>query len=194
MPEKPKFFNWSLKNLLSTIADPLEQSRVKILFTFLIFSILKVLIVIPLAYQSNQLPQFKIAIVLLIIYTFLTKLLLSHRKYSVLISHIMIILGLVIVIFVLFGYAKTINIMAMQFMFMMILSGFYLLNRRFGIFYSILSVIPVFIFMIINGDLQNLQSSTEGMGSPAYEILIFLNFLTIILGHYLFYQAMSRNV
>jgi hypothetical protein len=25
-------------------------------------------------------------------------------------------------------------------------------------------------------------SSTEGMGSPAYEILIFLNFLTIILG------------
>jgi signal transduction histidine kinase/CheY-like chemotaxis protein len=194
MPEKPKFFNWSLKNLLSTIADPLEQSRVKILFTFLIFSILKVLIVIPLAYQSNQLPQFKIAIVLLIIYTFLTKLLLSHRKYSVLISHIMIILGLVIVIFVLFGYAKTINIMAMQFMFMMILSGFYLLNRRFGIFYSILSVIPVFIFMIINGDLQNLQSSTEGMGSPAYEILIFLNFLTIILGHYLFYQALSRNV
>jgi len=106
----------------------------------------------------------------------------------------MIILGLVIVIFVLFGYAKTINIMAMQFMFMMILSGFYLLNRRFGIFYSILSVIPVFIFMIINGDLQNLQSSTEGMGSPAYEILIFLNFLTIILGHYLFYQALSRNV
>jgi len=194
MPEKPKFFNWSLKNLLSTIADPLEQSRVKILFTFLIFSILKVLIVIPLAYQSNQLPQFKIAIVLLIIYTFLTKLLLSHRKYSVLISHIMIILGLVIVIFVLFGYAKTINIMAMQFMFMMILSGFYLLNRRFGIFYSILSVIPVFIFMIINGDLQNLQSSTDGMGSPAYEILIFLNFLTIILGHYLFYQALSRNV
>lgn len=194
MSEKPKFFNWSLKNLLSTIADPLEQSRVKILFTFLIFSILKVLIVIPLAYQSNQLPQFKIAIVLLIIYTFLTKLLLSHRKYSVLISHIMIILGLVIVIFVLFGYAKTINIMAMQFMFMMILSGFYLLNRRFGIFYSILSVIPVFIFMIINGDLQNLQSSTEGMGSPAYEILIFLNFLTIILGHYLFYQALSRNV
>jgi len=194
MPEKPKFFNWSLKNLLSTIPDPLEQSRVKILYTFLILSILKVLIVIPLAYHSNQVPQLKLAIILLIVYTFLTKLLLSHKRYAVLISHFMILMGLVIVIFVLFGLAKTINIMAMQFMFMMILSGFYLLNRGFGIFYSILAVIPVIVFMVVNGDLQNLHNSTEGLGSPAYEIMVFLNFVTMILGHYLFYQALIRNV
>lgn len=194
MPEKPNFFNWSLKNLLSTIPDPLEQSRVKILFTFLILSILKVLIVIPFAYHGNQLPQLKLALILLVAYTFLTKLLLSHKRYSVLISHFMILMGLVIVIFVLFGLAKTINIMAMQFMFMMILSGFYLLNKGFGIFYSILAVIPVIIFMIINGDLQNLHNSTEGLGSPAYEIMVFLNFVTMILAHYLFYQALIRNV
>ncbi len=194
MPEKPKFFNWSLKNLLSTIPDPLEQSRVKILFTFLILSILKVLIVIPFAYHSNQLPQLKLALILLLAYTFLTKLLLSHKRYAVLISHFMILMGLVIVIFVLFGFAKTINIMAMQFMFMMILSGFYLLNRGFGVFYSILAIIPVIMFMIINGDLQNLHNSTEGLGSPAYEIMVFLNFVTMILGHYLFYQALIRNV
>ncbi|HQT23242.1 MAG: hypothetical protein B7X86_09920 [Sphingobacteriales bacterium 17-39-43] len=194
MPENPKFFNWSLKNLLSTIPDPLEQSRVKILYTFLILSILKVLIVIPLAYQNNQLPQLKLALILILAYTFLTKLLLSHKRYAVLISHFMILMGLVIVIFVLFGLAKTINIMAMQFIFMMILSGFYLLNRGFGIFYSILAVIPVVVFMIVNGDLQNLHNSTEGLGSPAYEIMVFLNFVTIILGHYLFYQALIRNV
>ncbi|MCF8454219.1 MAG: response regulator [Pedobacter sp.] len=194
MPENPKFFNWSLKNLLSTIPDPLEQSRVKILYTFLILSILKVLIVIPLAYHSNQLPQLKLALILLILYTFLTKLLLSHKRYSVLISHFMILMGLVIVVFVLFGLAKTINIMAMQFMFMVILSGFYLLNKGYGIFYSILAVIPVILFMIINGDLQNLHNSTEGLGSPAYEIMVFLNFVTMILGHYLFYQALIRNV
>ena len=194
MPQKPEFLNWSLKGLLSTIPDALEQSRVKILFTFLILSILKVLIVIPLAYQSNQIPQLKIALILLIAYTFLTKLLLSHKRYAVLISHLMILLGLLIVIFVLFGFAKTINIMAMQFMFMMILSGFYLLNRGFGIFYSILAIIPVIIFMIINGDLQNLNNSTEGLGSPAYEIMVFLNFITMILAHYLFHQALSRNV
>lgn len=194
MPEKPKFFNWSLKNLLSTIPDPLEQSRVKILYTFLILSILKVLIVIPLAYHSKQLPQLKIALILLFAYTFLTKLLLSHKRYAVLISHFMILMGLMIVIFVLFGFAKTINIMAMQFMFMMILSGFYLLNRGFGVFYSILAIIPVILFMIINGDLQNLHNTTEGLDSPAYEIMVFLNFVTMILGHYLFHQALSRNV
>jgi len=194
MPEKPKFFNWSLKNLISTIPDPLEQSRVKILYTFLILSILKVLIVIPFAYHNKQFPQLIIALFLLIAYTLLTKLLLSHKKFAVMIAHLMIVLGLVIVISVLFGLAKTINIMAMQFMFMMILSGFYLLNRGFGVFYSILAIIPVVLFMIVNGDLQNLHNSTEGLGSPAYEIMVFLNFVTMILGHYLFHQALTRNV
>jgi len=146
MPKKLKFLNWSLKNLLSTIPDPLEQSRVKILYTFLILSILKVLIVIPLAYHNKQFPQFTIALFLLFAYTFLTKLLLSHKKFAVMIAHFMILMGLMVVIFVLFGLAKTINIMAMQFMFMMILSGFYLLNRSFGVFYSILAIIPFILF------------------------------------------------
>jgi signal transduction histidine kinase/CheY-like chemotaxis protein len=194
MPEKPEFFNWSLKNLLKTIPDTLEQSRVKILYTFLILSILKLLIVIPITINNNQLPQLRFALILLIGYTFLLKILLIHKKYAVLIAHIMILLGLFIVLSILFGYAKTINIMALQFMFMMILSGFYLLNRRFGIFYSIIAVIPVILFMIIRGNLQNLNNTPEGLGSPAYEIMVFLNFITIILGHYLFHQALSRNV
>ncbi len=195
MPEKPNIFNWSLKNLLSTIPDALEQSRVKILYTFLILSVLKVLIVIPITYHNNQLPQLKLAFILLFVYSFLIKLLLSHKKYAVLISHLMILMGLMIILIVLFGYAKTINIMAMQFVFMIVLSGFYLLNRGFGIFYSIVSILPIIIFMINNGNnLQHLNNSTEGLVSPTYEIMIFLNFVTMVLGHYLFHQALTRNV
>lgn len=194
MPEQPAFFNWSLKKLLLTIPDSLEQSRVKILYTFLIFSLIKVLIIIPIAYQNNQVPQLKITLILLIAYAFMTKLLLSHRKYAVMISHLMIIVGLLIVLSIFFGIAKTINIMALQFIFMMILSGFYLLSRSYGIFYSIVAISPVIVFMINNGNLQNLNNSPEGLGSPAYEILVFLNFVTIILAHYLFHQALNRNV
>lgn len=194
MPDKPLFFNWSLKSLLSTIPDSLEQSRVKILYTFLIFSLLKVIIVIPFTYYDDKLPQFRLSIILFLVYTFLTKLLLSHRKYATMISHCMIIMGLLLVTSVFFGLAKTINIMALQFIFMMILSGFYLLNRGFGIFYSILAISPVIVFMITNGNLQNLSVGPDGLGSPVYEILIMLNFATIILAHYLYYQALNRNV
>lgn len=194
MPDKPLFFNWSLKRLLSTIPDSLGQSRVKILFTFLIFSLLKVIIVIPLAYYDDKLPQFRLSIILFIVYTVLTKLLLSHRKYATMISHFMIIMGLVLVTSVFFGLAKTINIMALQFIFMIILSGFYLLNRGYGIFYSVLSIAPVIVFMITNGNLQNLSVGPGGLGSPTYEILVILNFITIVLAHYLYYQALNRNV
>lgn len=194
MPDKPLFFNWSLKRLLSTIPDTLGQSRVKILFTFLIFSILKVIIVIPLAYYDDKLPQFRLSIALFIVYIVLTKLLLSHRKYATMISHFMIILGLLMVTSVFFGFVKTINIMALQFIFMIILSGFYLLNRGYGIFYSVLSIVPVIVFMITNGNLQNLSAGTDGLSSPTYEILVMLNFATIILAHYLYYQALNKNV
>lgn len=194
MPDKPLFFNWSLKRLLSTIPDSLGQSRVKILFTFLIFSLLKVIIVIPLAYYDDKLPQFRLSIILFIVYTVLTKLLLSHRKYATMISHFMIIMGLVLVTSVFFGLAKTINIMALQFIFMIILSGFYLLNRGYGIFYSVLTIAPVIVFMITNGNLQNLSVGPGGLGSPTYEILVILNFITIVLAHYLYYQALNRNV
>jgi signal transduction histidine kinase/CheY-like chemotaxis protein len=194
MPEKPQFFNWSLKNLLKTIPDNLEQSRVKILFTFLIMYIFKLLIVIPITMNNDQLPQLRLAISLLLGYTILLKLLLSHKKYSVLIAHFMILSGFFLVIAILFWYAKTINFMALQSVFMMILSAFYLLNSRYGIFYSIVAVIPVFLFMIINGNLQNLNNTPYGLSSPAYEIIISLNFITIILVHNMFYQALSRNV
>lgn len=194
MPEKPQFFNWSLKNLLKTIPDNLEQSRVKILYTFLIMYIFKLLIVIPITMNNDQLPQLRLAISLLLGYTILLKLLLSHKKYSVLIAHFMILSGFFLVIAILFWYAKTINFMALQSVFMMILSAFYLLNSRYGIFYSIVAVIPVFLFMIINGNLQNLNNTPDGLSSPAYEIIISLNFITIILVHNMFYQALSRNV
>jgi signal transduction histidine kinase/CheY-like chemotaxis protein len=194
MPEKPQFFNWSLKNLLKTIPDNLEQSRVKILYTFLIMYIFKLLIVIPITMNNDQLPQLRLAISLLLGYTILLKLLLSHKKYSVLIAHFMILSGFFLVIAILFWYAKTINFMALQSVFMMILSAFYLLNSRYGIFYSIVAVIPVFLFMIINGNLQNLNNTPYGLSSPAYEIIISLNFITIILVHNMFYQALSRNV
>jgi len=194
MPEKPQFFNWSLKNLLKTIPDNLEQSRVKILYTFLLMYILKLLIVIPITMNNDQLPQLRLAISLLLGYTILLKLLLIHKKYSVLIAHFMILSGFFLVVAILFWYAKTINFMALQSVFMMILSAFYFLNSRYSIFYSIVAVIPVFLFMIINGNLQNLNNTPEGLGSPAYEIIVFLNFITIILGHNMFYQALSRNV
>jgi hypothetical protein len=76
MLEKPQFFNWSLNNLLKTIPDNLEQSRVKILYTFIILPIFKLLIVIPITMNNDQLPQFKLGIILLIGYTILLKLLL----------------------------------------------------------------------------------------------------------------------
>ena len=194
MSENPAFFNWSLKKLILTIPDTLEQSKVKILFTFLIFSIVKLLIVIPFAYQNGQAPHLQRAVIMLFIYIGLLKLLLSNKKYVYGIAHIMIGMGLMLVISILFGFAKTINILALQFIFMIILSSFYLLDRRFGILYSILGIAPVIIYMFSADNLRLSSGLPDELGTPAFEITVILNFITIVIAHYLYHQALSRNV
>lgn len=193
MSKNPLFLNWSLRKLLLTIPDTLEQSKVKILYTFLIFSIIKLFIVIPFTYQNDQVAHLQRALLMLIFYFVLIKLLLSHKKYTNIIAHLMIWMGLLLICSILFGFAKAINIMALQFIFMVILSSFYVLDRRYGILYSILGIAPVILYMI-SADSLKLSRISDELSSPALEIIVVLNFITIVIANYLFHQALSNNV
>ena len=76
---------------------------------------------------------------------------------------------------------------------MIILSSFYLLSRSFGVFYSVVGIMPFIIYMIIGHSLQ-LYSRPDEIASPAFEILVVLNFITIVIVHYLYHQAISNNI
>ena len=194
MSEKLAFNNWSLKKLLSTISDSFEQAKVKILYTFLIFSIVKLIIIIPIIYHNGQVLHLRRAFIMLVIYLILTKLLLIHKKFTNVIAHVMIWMGLVLVLSILFDFAKNLNLMSLQFIFMIILSSFYLINRSFGIIYSIFAIIPAIIYLLGGESIRLTGMVPNELGSPAYEITVILNFVTIVIAHYLFHQALSNSV
>ncbi|MFA6946021.1 MAG: ATP-binding protein, partial [Pedobacter sp.] len=194
MSEKLTFNNWSLKKLLSTISDSFEQAKVKILYTFLIFSILKLVIIIPIIYHNGQVLHLRRAFIMLVIYLILTKFLLINKKFTNAIAHLMIWMGLVLVLSILFNFAKNLNLLSLQFIFMIILSSFYLINRNFGIMYSILAIIPAIIYLLGGESIRLTGIVPNALGSPAYEITVVLNFVTIVIAHYLFHQALSNSV
>ncbi len=188
------FFNFSLKKLLSTEPDSFSKARIKILYAILVLSLVKVFVAIATSIYHGQYIQLGRAVGILLVYAILLKLLLTSKKYFKLIAHIMIWIGLILIWTNVLILVQGSNIVTIQFLFMVILSSFYLLNNKLGILYSTLSTFPVIISLLTGNRFAPFDQSSEVLASPGFEIIAILNFLTFIYSHFLFHQAFSSNV
>ncbi|MBC8052282.1 MAG: response regulator [Sphingobacteriaceae bacterium] len=194
MEQSLSFFNWSLKKILSSANDSFEKARIKILFAVLIFSLVKVIIAIAVTWHFNQVYQFERAVVLLVFYLVLLKVLLINKLFLRAITHAMIWLGIILIWTSIIMYAQTVNTLAIQFIFMLVLSSFYLLQLHFAFLYSVLGIAPVLLSLFFQNRFSLDIIPSAAIASPGFEILIVLNFVTIILSHYLFRQAFIDNL
>ncbi len=188
------FFNWSLAKLLDTETDSLKKARISILFTISIFSLIKVLIAIPVVIYNHQDLQLIRSAMFLSVFIVLLKVLLMDKKYAGRIGIIYILAGLFLTWTNVFITAQTINIVTVQVVVMIILSSFYLLNWRWALTYSFLSVLPIILLFAIGQGTRLTQIVPDELASPGYEIIVVLNFLTIVIAHFLYYQALNKNV
>lgn len=189
------FFNWSLKEVLVRVPDSFTKARIKIITTIISLAYVKILVVITEALLNHQSFQFARALVIFVVYTVLLKWLFYKPSNVTKVAHFLIIAGNLIIWSNLVLNSQQINIVMLQFVFMVSLSSFYLTNKKFGVIYSAIAIIPVVIIIALQGALDTRVSIyNEELGSPGVEILIILNFLTIVYSHYLFYQAIQLNI
>lgn len=189
------FFNWSLKKALQTEPDNFIRAKARIIYTILLFSISKVLVTIITAQIHHQPRQTVRALIALIIYLAVLKLLLSRPSLFKLISHLLMLMGTLIVWTNIFIFAHGINIATLQFVFMLALGGFYTLGTRGGIYYSLAAATPVIMLLFTtDNQLLYLTANPEVLASPGFEIIVILNFASIIVTHYLFYEASHQNL
>ncbi len=187
-------FNWSLRRLLDTEPDSLKRARISIIFTILILSLIKVAVALPGAFYGGQDLQLFRTILLLGVFVTLLKVLLIDRRYAASIGVIMIWVGLFLTWSNAILTAQTINIATIQVVVMIILSSFYLVSWRWALIYSFLGTLPVSILLILGEDVRLTKIDPDVLASPSYEIIVVLNFLTIVIAHFLYYQALNRNV
>lgn len=142
--------------------------------------------------QSSQVLRGGVALVL---YVVLTKMLLYSPLQIKLYSHVMLLAGLIIIVTNLFVFTHSINLLTVQFVFMMILCSFYTLGSKWGIVYSIAGVLPIAIFLALprSNSIYGNPNDKE-LISPGFEIVAILNFASILLAHYFFYRAFDSNV
>ncbi|SKB31394.1 ATP-binding protein [Daejeonella lutea] len=188
------FFNLSLAKVLDTEPDSLKKARISIIFAITIFSIIKLLVALPGAVIHNQDVQIIRIVLFLGVLAVLLKFLLISRHYAGKVGVILIWLALSLTWSNVFVTAQTINIVTIQVVVTIILSSFYLFNWRWALIYSFLAVLPVTGLLIIGNGVKFSGIAPEELASPSYEIVVVLNFLTIVIAHFLYYQALNNYV
>jgi len=187
--------NWSLKKALDTEPDNFTKARIRIVFTILIFSIAKVLVVVSLGAAGEQWRQVVRALVVLAVYMVLLKALLYRTSFLKPIAHIMVTVGVALIWTNIFVFAHKINLPTIQFVFMIMLSTFFTLGNKPGFIYSGVSILPVVLYIVLggNGNIY-LTNTPQEFASPGFEIVVVLNFVSILVAHYLFFKAININI
>lgn len=195
MNQSLPFFNWSIAKTLAAEPDSFTQARIKIVYTLLLFALLKSVIVIGIAGANGQGFQLSRAIIVLVVYALLLKLLLSRPAQLKLLSSVMIVTGILIIWTNILFYTHGINLLTIQFVFMIVLSSFYTLGSVQGFVFSTGSVLPVVLFLLFKGHAAlHFDNTPQELAAPGPWIIATLNFLSIIMAHYLFYEAFHTNL
>jgi signal transduction histidine kinase/CheY-like chemotaxis protein len=189
------FFNFSLKKILATERGNFARAKIKIAYVMLIFTLLKIVITIPLAVVHHQYIQATRSGIIFVLFMVILKILLYRPDRMRLIAHVVLMTGLFVIWTNLVFVIQQLNTLTVQMVITTILCAFYLIGKRTAIVYSTLAVLPVFIFLILTRNTNAaITIPPQQLVSPMYEITVFLNFISIATIHYLFYKAYENSV
>jgi signal transduction histidine kinase/CheY-like chemotaxis protein len=189
------WWNWSIAKLLATEESTFVKAKIKIIFIFICFSILKTLMVLGYTNYFEQPFQFQRAAILLLFYILMLKLLLIDKRYLNGIAHTIILGGIFIVASTMLSVNNPINIITLQFVFMVILSSYYLLDKKFGVIYSTLVTLMVVMYLVLlYMGLVNIEAKFNTIDPELAIVLVVFNFITILIAHYLYHDAFQLNI
>jgi signal transduction histidine kinase len=189
------FFNWSLTKAQEAEPEGLGKARIRIIFMVLLFSMLKACVVLVVGTMHEQWLQVSRAGVALVIYMCLLKYLLYKPLSLKRLAHVMINFGILIIWTNVFAFAHKINLLTVQFAFLIALSSFYTLGSRMGFLYSTLGMLPVtFYFLVPNLIHIGFTRDVQELAFPGFEIIVVLNFVSLLVSHHLFFQALNVNI
>ncbi|HMI07071.1 MAG TPA: response regulator [Flavobacterium sp.] len=193
--KQPTLLNCSLRKTFEFVPDSLDQAKIKIFIFIFLLNIFKIGIALPKYIADAQQQMLFRSIAGIVISISIIKLLLSRPKWINFLIHISVLATIFLVFGRIMLYGNyTIDIAVLQQVFMIMTFSFYGLGRKGGMFYSVLSVIPVVIALVVNQHHEVLNTVPDIFTDATYIIIIVLNFVSIGISHYLFYGAFDDTI
>ncbi len=187
------YIDHKLNSVFKNNPDPLNKYRAEFLVNSLLGSLILVIITFPGFYIDSLNFLFYRSLVIILLECFLLWAILNTKKWH-LVAHATCILIAILILTNFFVLVIGVRIISLQYMLLLILLSYYLLGKKWGVFYSIMCTFflsAYFLFLNTN----ELVSVKIGTSQYINFILIFLgNFLLIIYLHYHFFNAFNKTI
>jgi signal transduction histidine kinase/ActR/RegA family two-component response regulator len=188
------FLNFSIYKILSRDLSILDKARIRLLYYgfLLIFVALGALFLsvylqgLPLLTATSGILMFCVAA----LFKYLT-----FKPHWRNISHILLILGTIVNLSTVFVIMQDVNIIVIQIIILVVVFSFYMLGLNWGMFYSLLNLLPVLLFLVMVYDHNYyINFKPEKVDDATIIIGVFANFILIIFIHSHFYTAFLKNI
>jgi signal transduction histidine kinase/ActR/RegA family two-component response regulator len=188
------FLNSSIYKILNKDQSILDQARIRLLY----YGCALCMIALGALFVSVYLQHMPIMTcttgVLIVLVAALFKY-LTYKPDWRNISHILLIIGTAVNLLIVFFLVQDVNIITIQMIILVIVFSFYMLGPNWGMFYSLLNLLPILVFMVLVYDHGYFVSFKPEKPDQATTIIaVFANFILIIFIHSHFYTAFIGNI
>jgi signal transduction histidine kinase/ActR/RegA family two-component response regulator len=188
------FFNFSVNKILKRELSILDQARIRLLYYGLLLAIVGLGALFISVYLQNlhvmTITCTAVLISLLALFKYLT-----YKPHWHTISHLLLLVGTLVNLATVFAILQDVNIITIQIIILVIVFSFYMLGQNWGMFYSLLNLLPVLIFMVMQYDHNYfIDFKPEKADQSTTIIAVFANFILIIFIHSHFYSAFLKNI
>src|ERR1700761_9592456 len=188
------FFNFSVNKILTKDQTILDQARIRLLYYGLWLAIFAVSSLLISLYIEHRLILTFSTSMLLLSLIILFKYLTFRPRWGI-ISHILLVLATMVNLSDVFITIQSVDIVTAQITFLIIVFGFYMLGQTNGLFYSLVNLIPILLFLLLEYDNSYVISvKPKVLDESTMIISIFANFILIIFIQNHFYTAFAKNI
>ncbi|OKS85315.1 ATP-binding protein [Mucilaginibacter polytrichastri] len=194
MPEEVSFLNFSLSKILHKDQSILDQARIRLLYYGLCLAFVAYGSLMLMMYAQASPIFVYVAVAINVTIIFLFKYLTWKPDWRR-ISHVVLTLITVINLSNVYVIIQNVNLGTVQLMIIVVLLSFYMLGQSFGMFYSLVNLIPIVAFMVLeyhSGYMINFKP--EHTDGSVGIITVLTNFILIIFIHSHFYAAFLKNI
>lgn len=194
MSKEANLFNFSIHKILCADQTILDQARIRLLYYGFWIIFVAVAGLLTTVYFQHQVLLTLIGCIVLVCIALLFKY-LTYKPEWRLISHALLIMATLINLNNVYITFQKVDIITVQVILLTILFSFYMLGQRWGLIYSMVSLIPVLIFLVLqyNGN-YFMPFRPEKVDQSTIIISVFANFIIIIFIHSHFYSAFLNNI
>jgi len=188
------FFNFSLRRIVSDEYTILDNARISLLYYGLILSFFTLIALIANIYFQH-LYFLTITNTVLLASTIVLFKVLTYKPYWRAITHFILIIGSFINLLDVYISLQKVDAITIEIIIMVVLLSYYVLGRKMGLLYSLLNVIPVVIFMVLQySNSYVIDLKPEKVDQSTVILCIFSSLILIIFIHSLFYTAFLKSI